>query len=64
MDANEHKYYYFYLCLFVVIRGFTYPLSYFLFPISYFQLKGFGHFDIFSANSIKARATVVSAYFS
>ena len=76
MDANEHKYYYFYLCLFVVTRGFTYPwsplappkagkpLSYFLFPISFFRLKGFGHFDIFSANSIKARATVVSAYFS
>ena len=29
MDANEHKYYYFYLCLSVFIRGFLYPLSYF-----------------------------------
>ena len=38
--------------------------AYFLFPISYFQLKGFGHLDILSANSIKARATGVSAYFS
>jgi len=33
MDANEHKYYYFNLCLFVFIRGFLYPLSSFLFPI-------------------------------
>ena len=35
MDANEHKYYYFNSCLFVFIRGFPYPLS-------YFWLKGFG----------------------
>jgi len=34
MDTNEHKYYYFNSCLFVFIRGFPYPLSYFLFPIS------------------------------
>jgi len=27
MDANEHKYYYFNLCLFVFIRGFPYPWS-------------------------------------
>jgi hypothetical protein len=27
MDANEHKYYYFYLCLFAFIRGFPYPWS-------------------------------------
>jgi hypothetical protein len=33
MDANEHKYYYFNLCLFVFIRGFPYPLYYFLFTI-------------------------------
>ncbi len=31
MDANEHKY----LCLFASIRGFQYPLSYFLFSLSY-----------------------------
>ena len=29
--ANEHKYYYFNLCLFVFIRGFPYPLFAFLF---------------------------------
>jgi hypothetical protein len=34
MDANEHKYYYFNSCSFVFIRGFPYPLSSFLFPIS------------------------------
>jgi hypothetical protein len=56
MDANEHKYYYFYLCLSVV--------SLILFPISSFRLKGFGHFDIFSAISTNARATWESAYFS
>jgi len=33
MDANEHKYYYFNLCLFVFIRGLPYPLSSFLFPV-------------------------------
>ena len=31
MDTNEHKYYYFNLCLFVFIRGFVYPLFSFLF---------------------------------
>jgi len=36
MDANEYKYYYFNLCLLVFIRGFPYPLFYFLFPVSYF----------------------------
>ena len=35
MNANEHKYYYFNLCLFMFIRGFPHPLSSFLFPISY-----------------------------
>jgi len=33
MDTNEHKYYYFNLCLFVFIRGFVYPLFSFLFPL-------------------------------
>jgi len=40
MDANEHKYYFFNLSLFVFIRGFLYPLSSFLFSISYFGFKG------------------------
>jgi hypothetical protein len=43
MDANEHKYYYFNLCLFVFIRGFPYPLSSFLFSLFYFL---FPEFDV------------------
>jgi hypothetical protein len=43
MDANEHKYYYINSCLFVFIRGFPYPFFSFLFSLSYFWLKGFGH---------------------
>ena len=35
---NGHKYYYSNLCSFVFIRGFLYPISFFLFPIS--SLKG------------------------
>jgi hypothetical protein len=46
------------------LSSFLFPLSSFLFPISYFRLKGFGHFDIFSAISTNARATWESAYFS
>jgi hypothetical protein len=38
--ANEHKYYYFNLYLFVFIRSFPYPLSSFLFSLSYFSLFG------------------------
>jgi hypothetical protein len=37
MDANEHKYHYFNLCLFVFIRGFIFPLSSFLFSLFYFM---------------------------
>jgi len=47
MDANEHKYYYFSLCLFVFIRGFPYPLSSFLFPISGLKVLIFGAWNLY-----------------
>jgi len=39
--ANEHKYYYFNLCLLVFIRGFPYPLFFFLFSLSGSRIAGF-----------------------
>jgi len=44
MDANEHKYYYLNLCLFVFIRGFPYPL--FSFLISVLTFLDFGNLNL------------------
>jgi hypothetical protein len=42
MDANEHEYFYFNLCLYVFIRSFDHPLSSFQFSIYCFWFIYFG----------------------
>jgi hypothetical protein len=58
MDANEHKYYYFNLCLFVFIRGFLYPLSSFLFSISSFNVL----VEATGNSSFKKTALIITAH--